>query len=408
MHYRCALLSVLLLILANYLWWVGYHEIQSGFVGSIASIESLSTAFNSWDGKETSAIVPKIGEKSNTSQSTETFYSKKERFKPREGDSQNQTNVDANEERIKENTTLANGDLNERKEFNNSDFNEQRNKTSRYYMTITCPGRLGNQMFKYAALFGITRKYRAWTPFLGKNNCLVLHRVFGHSLSIRTLNLSTDSFGNIGSSINADETVERLNNLPRKNIVLGGYFQSHKYFEVAKSDLRKEFTFTSEVEHNVKSYFNDIVPEKWQNTTFVRVGIHVRRTDMSTEERQKMGYISPPPSYYSNAMEYFIKKYECVQFIVASDDLGWCKEYIRGDNVYYSSRDYVADLAILASCDHIITSIGTYSWWAGWLCKGTTIYYGKPPPANSTFDIMCSNSSWIPFSDEYNNWIPMA
>ena len=111
---------------------------------------------------------------------------------------------------------------------------------------------------------------------------------------------------------------------------------------------------------------------------------------MTTEERQRMDYISAPLSYYSYAMEYFIKKHKSVQFIAVSDDLGWYKEYIRGDNVRYSSRDYVVDLA---SFDHIITSIVTYSWWLVLLCKGTTIYYDKPPPANSQLDIICSNSS---------------
>ncbi|KAK2150058.1 hypothetical protein LSH36_426g02041 [Paralvinella palmiformis] len=79
-------------------------------------------------------------------------------------------------------------------------------------------------------------------------------------------------------------------------------------------------------------------------------------------------------------MEYFKTKYNKVQFIVASDDLDWCKENIKDQHIIYYNHDSIMDLAILSFSNHIITSIGTYSWWVGWLCRGTTIYYNISPP----------------------------
>jgi hypothetical protein len=35
--------------------------------------------------------------------------------------------------------------------------------------------------------------------------------------------------------------------------------------------------------------------------------------------------------------------------------------------VKYIQGTTEADLAMLASCDHVITTIGTFSWWSGWL-----------------------------------------
>ena len=66
------------------------------------------------------------------------------------------------------------------------------------------------------------------------------------------------------------------------------------------------------------------------------------------------------------------------------------------------------DLAILILSDHIIISIGTYSWWAGWLCKDTTVYYDLKPPNNTRFGNIYENKSFIPVpDDEYNKWVPL-
>ena len=190
--------------------------------------------------------------------------------------------------------------------------------------------------------------------------------------------------------------------------MLIGYFQSHKYFEQVKNDLRKEFVFESQVLANVSKYFQSIAPKQWQTQTFIRVGIHVRRMDIASKSWQENGWLSPPPSYYSHAMGYFKAKYDRVQFIVASDDLEWCRKYVLGDQVHYSNKSSAEDLAILAFSNHVIISVGTFSWWAGWLCKGTTIYYGKAPPENTYFGKLYANNSWIPPRDEYNHWVPLV
>jgi galactoside 2-L-fucosyltransferase 1/2 len=120
------------------------------------------------------------------------------------------------------------------------------------------------------------------------------------------------------------------------------------------------------------------------------------------------GVVLCPVEYFSHAMQYFREQYGRAQFIVASDDLEWCKKYVTGKYIVYSSHTYILDFAILAMSDHVITSIGTFGWWAGWLCTGTTIYYGVPPP-NGTLMATMMNSNWrIPPDDEFNNWIPVV
>ena len=119
-----------------------------------------------------------------------------------------------------------------------------------------------------------------------------------------------------------------------------------------------------------------------------------------------MGFIPRPPTYFTHAMEYFKQKYNRVQFIVTSDDLAWCKDNILGEHIAYSTHNYTIDLAILSLSDHIIISLGTFSWWAGWLCKGTTVYYGVMPPNDTYLGKVYNNNSCVPVpDDEYNHWV---
>ena len=142
--------------------------------------------------------------------------------------------------------------------------------------------------------------------------------------------------------------------------------------------------------------------------TFLRVGIHVRRRDMISKARISMGVIPSPPSYFSDAMKHFSKTHNRVQFIIASDDLHWCQNNIKGENVVYSNHGYQLDFAILVSCDHVVISVGTFSWWVGYLCPGTTIYHGVQPPNGTYMAMMYANNKWIPPKGSGNDWIPVT
>ena len=36
-------------------------------------------------------------------------------------------------------------------------------------------------------------------------------------------------------------------------------------------------------------------------------------------------------------------------------------------------------MAVLSSCNHVITSTGTFSWWIGYFSKGIVLYYKSFP-----------------------------
>ena len=84
------------------------------------------------------------------------------------------------------------------------------------------------------------------------------------------------------------------------------------------------------------------------------------------------------------AMLHYVKKYPNVHFLVISDDLPWCRDHLLPSplapvvTVPPVARSAPTDLAVLSLCNHTIGSVGTFSWWAGWLAGGEVIMYAHP------------------------------
>jgi len=57
-----------------------------------------------------------------------------------------------------------------------------------------------------------------------------------------------------------------------------------------------------------------------------------------------------------------------VQFLVFSDDIGWCKSTFQRPNIHFieGERD-VVDLQLMARCKHNIIANSSFSWWGAWL-----------------------------------------
>jgi galactoside 2-L-fucosyltransferase 1/2 len=259
-------------------------------------------------------------------------------------------------------------------------------------------------MFQYAALYSVLRRYRYnWTPRLGKK-FRDLADIFNLSIPImrgtrhRNVLLISEQRGDVL------ETLKILRSLPPRNVSLLGYYQSYKYFEDVKFELRREFIFKERLTNAVDLFLDKFAPKE----ICIRVGVHVRRTDITNPENTDRGYLQPPLSYYQHAMDFFRIKYARVRFFVASDDMTWCRARLPGSDIYFSENSVEFDLTLLSMCNHVITSVGTFSWWAGWLCTGTTLYYGVDPPRDSKVQRVSPRLHYYPINDEYNNWIPIV
>ena len=142
------------------------------------------------------------------------------------------------------------------------------------------------------------------------------------------------------------------------------------------------------------------------NVTFI--GVHARRTDSTRLETYD-------ETFFLRAIGIIIAGLHfppstCLLFIVVSDDMNWTRqkfesalflasEYItdsptRAAAVYSEGHNRPEDLAILASCNHSVITIGTFGWWSAYLAGGLTVYNGHYPPENNSL-VDYYPPSWI-------------
>ena len=266
-----------------------------------------------------------------------------------------------------------------------------------------CPGRMGNLMFQYASLFGIakrnnrsavvnTRRYNAlWEIF----NNLTISRGTPPERSAKWARRKYGTY------------YRDTEQLPDSNVTLFGYFQSWKYFAGYESQIRQQFTFKDSILAEARDYLKKIsmtynVTAADGNLTFV--GVHVRRGDRLSEKLANR-YLVASKSYIVKAMNAFRRNFTRVHFVVCSDGISWCREKLgRQKNVSFSeSKSYGVDIAIMSLCNHTLTTVGTFGWWAGWLAGGVTTYYPNFAPKSSSL------YKGVKISDHFlPNWIPMG
>ena len=263
-------------------------------------------------------------------------------------------------------------------------------------------GRFGNQMFQYAALQGLaqlthhTPKFTCSSsliesyPFIAAN-CVPPERLESHIVA------SENSITFNASLLCMYESwlVEQATRENQRHIVISGYLQSWKYFQNVSSILHKHFQFNAHVTHYATEYLLSMLDQYKQNNVNVTgdvttIGVHVRRGDFLKPIIQKVGLLPASLDYFHTAMNYFRAEYcagtHCV-FIVASDDVTWCRDNLLAQDVIIIAdhetavtslepvSDVQRDMSLLRLVEHNIISTGTFSWWVGWFTPGQVVYY---------------------------------
>ena len=257
-------------------------------------------------------------------------------------------------------------------------------------------GRLGNQMFQYAALKGIA-KHR------GFDFCIPPENVFGSNDQLvknDTLNLykvfSNIKNNNISIIVNqvipetSHEFDENLFNNCPDNVDLFGYYQTHKYFQHIEDEIRKDFTFDAELVSICKQFFD----ENFKNQEVV--SLHIRRGDYLHNPNHPVQSLD----YYKKALEKFSS---VIPVVVFTDDAEWCfkQELFKGGRFFISCDSSAdADLCMMSLCDYHIIANSSFSWWGAWLAKSKQIiapenWFGGECIHKSVKDMEFGNWIWL-------------
>ena len=250
-------------------------------------------------------------------------------------------------------------------------------------------GHLGNQMFQYAAIKGISAKHHR--PFV-----IPPKEIFGKQYYTSLRSNINDCFDiECERGISEFPTIQEsqfsfdknlFENFPKENVNLLGFFQSEKWFSHIKEEIKKDFKFLPE-------YF-DISSEVRGGFGSRIASIHIRRTDYVNNPNHNVQSME----YYSNALEQI--QDEC-EVLIFSDDPEWCKkqEIFTSDRFLVSeiNNPYV-DMCLMTMCDYIIIASSTFSWWGAYLSNAEkiiapSVWFGPNNSHLDTQDIYCND--WI-------------
>jgi len=119
-----------------------------------------------------------------------------------------------------------------------------------------------------------------------------------------------------------------------------------------------------------------------KKTEVTFVGVHNRRTDYLDFRQKKLQLDNLYEDYFEDATDYFREEYENPVFVYVSDDMAWGQKELRplaekyGDVFFTGCGDpnkadcVGKDFALLANCNHTITTHGTFGHWASILAGG--------------------------------------
>ena len=272
-------------------------------------------------------------------------------------------------------------------------------------------GRLGNILFQYAMLLSLRHNTSRSVYFISNTN---LNAIFpGVSLPILK---PTPSIRNKVNKIpHREEIVSGIYEknftagLPKSDVLICCYFQSIKYFYSIREVIKKELTFQEHFKKTADNILHKAFTKHFGGTNKQEiryVGIHVRRGDLATPPLYKRGYRLPKRSYFLKAKDYFKKRYPGrLLFVVATDDKAWAHNNLNASDTFFSDVSSGAqDMALLVACNDSIISLGSFSWWSGFLAGGEIIYFKDYKAKGSIMDrrIRSEDRFYSP------DWIPMG
>ena len=235
------------------------------------------------------------------------------------------------------------------------------------------PGRTGNAFFQVCCLLAVSAR-NCYTPMIHRQN-----RIFSRSFepyydlkntAILNQTIYYSTFRVIPKSFvyyRRKFDIESQSNWTIKYRCPGNFFIEDQE-EFVRSSIRLKKRYLLEAGEYIKKSF-------YRRST---VAIHVRRTDRINFDNYEFSDFKWYKSYIEKAMKHLKADYNDLSFIFLSDDIAWCKENFHGPHIHFSPGTSVGfDLALLALCDHVILTVGTFGRNGAWIGEHKSVIYSK-------------------------------
>lgn len=228
------------------------------------------------------------------------------------------------------------------------------------YVTCQLKGQLGNQCFEIATTLALAWDNGARPLF----PCLLNRTHLG----------VPQNYKNIFWRLDVEAPKRKAKfcySLPRKqrgflpipyqpDMRLKGHFLSEKYFDHHRERIVEMFAPKKEIKDALMERFGELL-----NGSSTTVAIHVRTYGHVDGKHGKFCFNGR--EYVEKAISQFPKD---AQFIVCSDNIGWCKENLSdlAERMHFvEGQHYHYDFYLMSLCEHNIISNSTFSWWSAYL-----------------------------------------
>lgn len=243
-------------------------------------------------------------------------------------------------------------------------------------------GRLGNQMFQYAALKAIAldNGYECKIP---DPETMKWH---GQECLLDELNIEASYLtpNDVNTLVNSAIEPSHHGYYPEFHSIpdhtsLHGFFQSTYYFDKHREQICKELTPAPHHMLEAQEYLEELR----QGDQEV-VSVHLRRGDLFEQTAHLNFYgktdIFDESSIYGSYLTKALKRFEerNVIFLVFTGgsrtgddtaDIEWARKSFQRDGWHVATTNNpIKDLSLIASCDHnIVCHLSTFGWWGAYL-----------------------------------------
>jgi len=276
-------------------------------------------------------------------------------------------------------------------------------------ISVILIGRLGNQLFQYAAMRNIAliKNYDIYynTNFewhqqkclLDNFNIKESSKHFSPRYRYNQPNDTSKPRYKGGDSSTYNEEFLKI----QDSTILSGFFQNEKYFYENRDIIKKELTLKKELDDICEKYINEIYVN---NKGYKIVGIHLRRGDNISQQNFSF---KKTDNFIRKALKEIKKKEDRIYIIFFTggstlnktesgsqrmsnwvnnnhkDDVNWLDNYIKSfDEKYEISKgtyenNELIDYGLLSKCDYNILPNGSsFSWMACYInCKNDNKVY---------------------------------
>lgn len=189
-----------------------------------------------------------------------------------------------------------------------------------------------------------------------------------------------------------------INPSENKSTVFCGYYQSEKYFQNHKKEIRDLYSPTKEF---IDRCLNEYPELKTGNVTVV----NVRRGD---------DYLNQPENHPVITEEFIYKSLELIpnkdHVYVVSDNIPWCRENLKIDNVKFVNYTGLDALWLLSLCKNFVISNSTFSWWGAFLGEkpdsiivAPDTWFGPGVHSRGHYEFDIYKDNWIKIPTYWDN-----